>query len=89
LQKGEFEVNILSSARKEARNIHKSQLRKIIDALKGLVTNPYPRGCKKLIGSSNSFRLRIGHYRILYEVDTRNMVVTIYAIRHRQDAYRK
>jgi len=86
--KGVFEVNILSSARKEARNIDKSQLHKIIDALKGLASNPYPRGCRKLIGSSNSFRLRVGHYRILYEVDGENMRLTIFAISHRKDAYR-
>ncbi|MCK9483093.1 MAG: type II toxin-antitoxin system RelE/ParE family toxin [Candidatus Marinimicrobia bacterium] len=89
MPKGEFEVNILSSARKEARNIDKSQLCRIIEALKGLAANPYPRGCRKLIGFSNSYRLRVGHYRILYEVDGESMCVTVFAISHRKDAYRK
>jgi mRNA interferase RelE/StbE len=53
-----------------------------------LADKPRPRGTKKLVGAENLWRLRVGTYRILYEVDDKSAVVTAFRIRHRREAYR-
>ncbi|MEW6687153.1 MAG: type II toxin-antitoxin system RelE/ParE family toxin [Candidatus Edwardsbacteria bacterium] len=62
---------------------------RILDAIKNLAENPFPIQSRKMRGSESSYRLRVGNYRVIYQVDTENKVVTIYHVRHRKDAYKK
>ncbi|MFH0919025.1 MAG: type II toxin-antitoxin system RelE/ParE family toxin [Fibrobacterota bacterium] len=82
-----FSVVIENRAQKEFRKIplpFNRAIRKSIDALE---LNPRPHGCKKLVASPDGHRVRIGDYRVLYTIDDRKSIVTIYRIRHRKDAY--
>lgn len=47
-----------------------------------------PAGCKKLHGSEDAYRIRVGDYRIIYTVDDGVLVVAIERIRHRREVYR-
>ena len=47
-----------------------------------------PHGCGKLTGSLNSYRLRVGNYRILYVIDDAEALVTVFAVGHRREVYR-
>lgn len=60
---------------------------KIRDGVNMLKENPRPIGCKKLT-NEEGYRIRVGKYRILYTVDDRNLLVSIYRIAHRKDVYR-
>jgi mRNA interferase RelE/StbE len=51
-----------------------------------LAADPYPSGTQKLRGYENSYRLRVGHYRILYEISGQD--VTVVAVKHRREVYR-
>jgi len=51
-----------------------------------LIDTPYPPGCKKLKGAPNSYRLRIGHYRVLYSILPRHEIL-IFKIAPRSSAY--
>ena len=53
----------------------------------GLLDNPYQRGSKKLSGYLG-FRLRVGAYRVIYNVDDPARTVTILSVKHRREAYR-
>ncbi|MFB3072348.1 MAG: type II toxin-antitoxin system RelE/ParE family toxin [bacterium] len=64
-------------------NVHRRVSRKILS----LEENPYPRGSQRL-KAGEGCRLRVGDYRILYTVDTRNRKVLIYSVAHRSEAYR-
>jgi mRNA interferase RelE/StbE len=64
---------------------HDHQVKKAID---GLAREPRPHGVKKLSGTTDGYRGRAGDYRILYTIDDRKKVVTIYRIRHRREVYR-
>jgi mRNA interferase RelE/StbE len=55
--------------------------------MQALSGDPRPSGCEKLSGQER-YRVRQGAYRILYEVDDRNRVVTVVKIGHRRDVYR-
>jgi mRNA interferase RelE/StbE len=59
-------------------------VKKNIDAL---AAHPRPNGIKKLMGSKDAYRVRVGEYRVLFTIDDKRKVVTIYRIRNRKDAY--
>ena len=54
----------------------------------GLANDPRPSGCKKLQGSDNEYRIRIGNYRVIYTIADVVKIVTIIKIADRKDAYR-
>jgi len=54
--------------------------------LKALSENPKPPGCRKITGSKSDWRIRIGDYRIIYEIEARKRVVKVMRIRHRKEA---
>ena len=57
-------------------------------SIQNLTSEPRPSSSRKLTGSENSHRLRVGAYRVLYQIDTRAKNVTIYAVGHRREIYR-
>jgi mRNA interferase RelE/StbE len=61
---------------------------RIIAAIRRLADEPRPPGCRKLIGGTDDWRIRVGAYRILYEIDDRAKVLRINRVRHRRDVYR-
>jgi mRNA interferase RelE/StbE len=84
-----YEVLWKKSAERDLRNIDKHQIPRIIKAVESLSKNPFPSKYRKLRDTERIYRIRIGEYRLIYEVDTDEKVITIYHIRHRKDAYRK
>ena len=58
---------------------------KAVDQLAG---TPRPSGCKKLHGADDTYRIRVGDYRIIYSVDDSIHIVAIERIRHRREVYR-
>jgi len=83
-----YEVWLEKSAEKDLRNLPPQIFTKIIRKIKLLVKNPKPAGCRKITGSKNDWRIRIGVYRIIYEIDEKNTAVRVMRVKHRKDAYR-
>ncbi|MBI2328219.1 MAG: type II toxin-antitoxin system RelE/ParE family toxin [Chloroflexi bacterium] len=52
-----------------------------------LEDNPRPRGARKL-SSREEYRLRVGDYRVLYTIDDKNSIITVFAVGHRREVYR-
>ena len=85
----EYTLEIAKSVEKDLRKIPVNMHETIFKAIENLVITPFPESkYKKLKGTNNFYRLRVGNYRILYEVDTHIMLLTIYRIRHRKDSYK-
>ena len=82
-----YTVVILQRAQKEHLAIP-SAYELIEQRLLALGGNPRPPGCKKLKGGEVGWRIRVGDYRILYEIDDTRAVVTVATICHRKDVYR-
>jgi mRNA interferase RelE/StbE len=76
------------SARKELQSLPLNNAARILQKIEQLTENPRPPGLKKLKGPGNLFRLRIGEYRVIYEIDDKNQRVDISVIRHQSEAYR-
>ena len=53
-----------------------------------LAENPRPQGVKKLSGEDDMHRIRVGDYRIIYQIREKSLVVLIVRIGHRSDVYR-
>ncbi len=83
-----YSVRLKRSAEKDLRRIDKSRVPSIIAAIEKLEENPRPEGCRKLVGSDNSYRIRIGDYRVIYLVEDTVCIVEIERVRHRKDAYK-
>jgi mRNA interferase RelE/StbE len=83
-----YKIEIKKSAVKEIKNLPSPYLIRIVDKISLLSNNPRPEGCTKLF-SEEKYRLRIGKYRILYEIIDDLKSVIISKVTHRKDVYRK
>jgi mRNA interferase RelE/StbE len=75
------------SAEKELRNLPRDVIARIVPAVRNLALDPRPNGCLKLSGSQ-SWRLRIGDFRVIYDIDDASRKVDVLHIGHRRDVYR-
>lgn len=83
-----YKIVIKPSASKDLENVaHKKVRQQVVERILQLAGEPRPRGCLKLT-NREAYRIRQGDYRILYEIDDYNFLVTIVAIGHRRDVYR-
>ena len=61
---------------------------RVIVALRALANNPRPPGCRKLAGSKNDWRIRVGDYRVILSLsDGVATIMTVIRVRHRSEAY--
>lgn len=84
----EYEIVLRPAAQRDLRKITEPDHTRIINALKGLKEQARPKGVRKLAGQENEWRLRVGDYRILYEIVDSEQTVRIFRIAHRREAYR-
>lgn len=84
----EYRIVFARSARKELENLPRALIARIMARIETLALNPRPPGSRKLVGSENLWRIRIGDYRVIYEIRDGQHVVDIVAVRHRSDAYK-
>lgn len=83
-----YAVQFLRSAGREFSSLPKSRQKQLAGRIDGLKQDMFPAGVKKLEGEDRLYRLRVGDYRILFEVDDDARIVTIVKIGHRRDVYR-
>jgi len=76
------------SASEELLQLPANIAHKVKAEINSLSDNPHPHGCKKLKGSINEYRIRIGNYRVIYTITDTILMVTVIKIAHRKDVYR-
>lgn len=84
-----YEVIVKPSAAKAIRKLDRTTQRRIVRLLEHLAEHPRPEGVVKMQGEENLWRLRIGDYRLIYEVHDDRLVVLVLRVGHRRDVYRK
>jgi mRNA interferase RelE/StbE len=84
----QFSIRFLRRARKDLEKIPTKTQDRILKAIQNLGADPYPSGSKKLEGSSDSFRIRVGDYRVIYEIKKKEIYILIVRIGHRKDVYK-
>jgi len=83
-----YRVEFTSAAAKEIRKLDPGVRNRILAAITALEGDPRPSGCKKLVGEDDAWRIRIGDYRVLYEVLDDVLVVTVVRVAHRREVYK-
>ncbi len=79
-------VQILRRAQKELAALQRTDYERIRDAIALLADDPRPPGSQKLI-DRDGWRIRIGHYRVICEIDDAAKCVTVMSVGHRKDIY--
>ena len=82
-----FRIQFTRKAAKQLDKIPDSDAGKILSLIASLANDPRPIASKKLKGR-NSYRIRKGNYRIIYEIFESKLVIDIITIGHRRDVYR-
>lgn len=83
-----YEVFLERTAERDLKRLPKEEYYRMIDHVKALARDPRPSVGRKLTGSKSDWRIRVGDYRILYEINDKAKVVRVMRIRHRREAYR-
>ncbi len=82
-----YTVVFLRRAQKELQDIRGSDFEAIAQAIAALSANPRPPGCIKLTGR-DGWRIRVGNFRVIYEINDGQLLVTVVQIGDRRDVYR-
>jgi len=82
-----YQIVFARSAREELESLPSAVALRILRRVESLATTPRPRGCRKLAGSEDLWRIRIGDYRVIYAIRDAERLVDVFAVRHRKDAY--
>jgi len=83
-----YTVEFRPSARRELLKLPRHDQLRLIRAMDALAANPRPKGVKKLTGMDDLYRIRMGDYRIVYQIHDDRLIVLVVRIAHRRDVYR-
>lgn len=83
-----YEVEYTKSSQKELNKLPKQTVKRILKHIDKLSKNPRSGSVRPMVGTS-SWRLRVGDYRVIYDIHDNKLFILIIRIRHRKDAYRK
>ena len=83
-----YQVLIERPAAKSLAQITSPHRERITEAIRALANNPRPPGAKKLSGR-DAWRIRVGTYRVIYEISDKELRILVVVVGPRQDVYRK
>jgi mRNA interferase RelE/StbE len=83
-----YQVLLERSAERDLRRLSADVHDRVIEAIQSLASDPRPPGCRKLAGTKNDWRIRVGDYRVVYDITDTIRIVRVHRVRHRRDIYR-
>ena len=84
-----YKIKWKRSAKKELKKLDKQVISRILQAVENLANDPYSSDSKKLVGSDAIYRIRVGDYRIIYNIESSVLTIEIIKVGHRREIYRK
>ena len=85
----EYSVQVKPSAEKELEALPDDVLARVLRKMETLRSTPRPKGCKKLKGYKDQWRIRVGDWRLVYIIDDAAKLVSITRIAHRREVYER
>lgn len=82
-----YTVKLMPQAQKDLDRFSGKLLLRLEEAIIGLYDEPRPYNSKKLSGGGSRWRIRVGNYRVLYEINDESRLVKVYRIAHRKEVY--
>lgn len=83
-----YEIYLERAAEKDLKKLDTALFNRAVTQIKGLSKNPRPYGCRKIAGSTSDWRIRVGDYRIIYEIDGKAKSIRVMRVKHRGAVYR-
>jgi mRNA interferase RelE/StbE len=83
-----YKLIISPTAEKQMRRLPAKIHDRVLSALEQLRLHPRPRGCVKLEGEDDLWRIRVGDYRIVYSIEDEKLIILVVRVAHRKDVYR-
>lgn len=84
-----YQIEFSRRAEKELKQLPRQDQKRISDKIDALSQEPRPLGVEKLQGrGEDAYRIRVGMYRVLYEVHDRELIILVIKIGHRREVYR-
>jgi len=87
MSKTPFRITFARSASKELESLDSTVVQRVVPKIRELAADPRPSGCRKIVGSKDSWRIRVGDYRVIYRIDDQISLVQVLVVRHRSKAY--
>ena len=84
----EYRIEVSATAERQLRKLESGNRTRVVEAIRELRWNPRPRGCRKLRGYDDVFRIRQGVFRIIYSIEQGRLLIIILKIGHRKNVYR-
>ncbi len=84
----DYSIKISKSVQKQIDNLPNAIKNRILEKIQNLATEPRPSGVIKLKNSDSEYRLRVGDYRVRYEIDDPKQIILILQCKHRREVYR-
>jgi len=83
-----YSILIERYALKQIMKLSKEAIPLIKNAIASLADNPRPHGCKKL-KDEDAWHIRVGNYRVIYEISDEQVIVTVVSVGHRKNVYKR
>ncbi|MGB5282953.1 MAG: type II toxin-antitoxin system RelE/ParE family toxin [Polyangiales bacterium] len=83
-----YSVELTRTAEKQLRRIAKRDRNRLVEAISGLAGRPRPHGARKLQGYDDIYRIRVGQYRVVYEILEDRVILIVLKVGHRKDIYK-
>ena len=83
-----YKIVLKPSVEKDLRSLPQAMVARVFKQIEALKDEPFPRQSIKLAGAEHLYRIRIGDYRVIYDVDTDLKHVVVHYVRHRREVYR-
>jgi mRNA interferase RelE/StbE len=84
----EYSIEVSATAERQIRKLSGRDQQRVINVIKQLGVEPRPRGCRKLRGYDDIYRVRTGVFRIIYSVEDGRLLVLVLKVGHRKGTYR-
>ncbi len=82
------EVLLERVAQRDLKRLSPGEFGRVIARIRALADEPRPPGSRKIVGAESDWRIRIGDYRIVYEIDDKARKIRVMRVRHRSEVYR-
>jgi mRNA interferase RelE/StbE len=83
-----YKIEFSPTAESQFKKLPKEVQARLKHRIDSMAENPFPRGIKTLSAEENFYRLRIGDYRIIYQVQGKALLILILKLGHRKNVYR-
>jgi len=83
-----YKLYVERAAERDLKRLSTENFHRLITEIKMLAKEPRPPGARKITGSKDDWRIRVGDWRVVYEIDNKQKVVRIMRVRLRREVYR-